>query len=282
MPFIALLDRFVAWSLKLFSIAGFLLSRTQLQSKATCADSQTGLAGDAAACGAQYLGPQECANGNHRAFPEFRTVVLLIVDAIRFDFAPEFPTVARSLAQHPSRSRLFQFVADAPTTTMQRLVGLTTGGLPTIVDMGRSFDAGIDVQEDNWVVQGGKSGVRMSMVGDDTWVSLFPEQRWARAEPYPSFNVKDIDGCDDHVVKLLPEELQAASDLPPGRRSLVIGIHQAAAPPLPTHHVRWRLASFHLRNFLQIDAAGVRVRADGSNVRRGLTVQRGLAWQDTF
>lgn len=36
---------------------------------------------------------------------------------------------------------------------MQRLKGLTTGGLPTFVDIGRSFDAGIDLQEDNWLHQ---------------------------------------------------------------------------------------------------------------------------------
>lgn len=42
------------------------------------------------------------------------------------------------------------------------------------------------------------------MFGDDTWVSLFPPERWfADAAPFPSLNVKDIDGCDDHVARHL-------------------------------------------------------------------------------
>jgi hypothetical protein len=42
------------------------------------------------------------------------------------------------------------------------------------------------------------------MYGDDTWVSLFPPDRWfTSAAPFPSLNVKDIDGCDDHVSRHL-------------------------------------------------------------------------------
>jgi phosphatidylinositol glycan class O len=183
-----------------------------------------------AGCDLAYAGPESCAAGRERAFPALRAVVLLIVDAIRFDFAPEFPTIARSLRDAPDRARLFQFVADAPTTTMQRLTGLTTGGLPTIVDMGRSFDAGIDVQEDNWVVQSAAAGVRMSVLGDDTWLSLFPAERWAHSAPYPSLNVKDIDGCDEHVARLLPRELAATAALPAANRSLTIGPRPRASP----------------------------------------------------
>lgn len=64
-----------------------------------------------------------------------RRVVVLIVDALRFDFAPELKTVEQMLEKEKDRSRLLQFVADAPTTTMQRLKGLTTGGLPTVSDL---------------------------------------------------------------------------------------------------------------------------------------------------
>ncbi len=45
------------------------------------------------------------------------------------DFALEIPTIERFLAERPGKSWLLRFVADAPTTTMQRLKGLTTGGL---------------------------------------------------------------------------------------------------------------------------------------------------------
>ena len=174
--------------------SGFLCTRQELTDVASCADQQAACLG--AECGTAYTGPPGCSHGAARTVPDFRIVVLLIVDALRFDFAPEFPTIARALHSRPDRARLLQFVADAPTTTMQRLKGLTTGGLPTFVDIGRSFDAGIDIQEDNWVHGAMRAGHRVSVLGDDTWVSLFPPHRITSAQPYPSLNVKDIDGCD--------------------------------------------------------------------------------------
>jgi len=43
-------------------------------------------------------------------------------------------------------------VADPPTVTMQRLKGLTTGGLPTFADISGSF-GGASIDEDSWVEQ---------------------------------------------------------------------------------------------------------------------------------
>jgi phosphatidylinositol glycan class O len=175
--------------------SGFLCTRQELSDIASCADSQA-VCPRWLPCSEAYTGPQGCDHGATRTVPDVRFIVLLIVDALRFDFAPEFPTIAKTLHRSGDQARLFQFVADAPTTTMQRLKGLTTGGLPTFVDIGRSFEAGIDIQEDNWVHGAMRAGHRVSVVGDDTWVSLFPPHRITKAQPYPSLNVKDIDGCD--------------------------------------------------------------------------------------
>ena len=38
------------------------------------------------------------------------------------------------LLKDREHTRLYQFIADAPTVTMQRLKGLTSGGLPTFLD----------------------------------------------------------------------------------------------------------------------------------------------------
>ena len=203
-------------------ISGFLCTRQELANRSSCADPQA-LCTAWLPCSLAYAGPRECSSAAKRTVPEFRFVVLLIVDALRFDVAPEFPTMARLLARSPAQSRLMKFVADAPTTTMQRLKGLTTGGLPTFVDIGRSFDAGIDIQEDNWVHGAMRAGHRISVIGDDTWVSLFPPERLTKAQPYPSLNVKDIDGCDDFVRARLPAELAEAASQLPSQRSVVVG-----------------------------------------------------------
>ena len=74
------------------------------------------------------------------------SLVILVVDALRFDFARKHLPMsvgARISPQKNNRtagaSHLLQFVADPPTVTMQRLKGLTTGSLPTFADISGSM-----------------------------------------------------------------------------------------------------------------------------------------------
>ncbi|KAJ0798886.1 putative alkaline-phosphatase-like, core domain superfamily [Helianthus annuus] len=90
-----------------------------------------------------------------------------------------------------SGARIFKAIADPPTTSLQRLKGLTTGGLPTFIDIGNSFGAPAIV-EDNLIHQLVQNGKRVVMMGDDTWTQLFPHH-FNKSYPYPSFNVKDLD-----------------------------------------------------------------------------------------
>jgi GPI ethanolamine phosphate transferase 3 subunit O len=91
--------------------------------------------------------------------------VLLIIDALMFEFAdfnPEnkqplayqnkMPVFRDLLKAKPDNARLFKFIADPPTTTMQRLKGLTTGSLPTFIDAGSNF-ASSEIDEDNFLDQ---------------------------------------------------------------------------------------------------------------------------------
>ncbi|XP_010242066.1 PREDICTED: GPI ethanolamine phosphate transferase 3 isoform X2 [Nelumbo nucifera] len=102
-----------------------------------------------------------------------------------------------------SSARIFKALADPPTTSLQRLKGLTTGGLPTFIDVGNSFGAPAIV-EDNLIHQLVQNGKRVLMMGDDTWLQLFPDH-FEKSYPYPSFNVKDLHTVDDGCIKhLLP------------------------------------------------------------------------------
>lgn len=56
--------------------------------------------------------------------------------------------------QQPDNSRLMKFIADPPTTTLQRLKGMTTGSLPTFIDIGSNF-ASPEINEDNIIDQVG-------------------------------------------------------------------------------------------------------------------------------
>lgn len=84
---------------------------------------------------------------NNTIPPQYNKVVILVIDALRYDFVEQqdnseeyyhnkLPYLQSILADNPRSSRLYRFIADPPTTTMQRLKGLTTGSLPTFVDAG--------------------------------------------------------------------------------------------------------------------------------------------------
>ena len=62
-------------------------------------------------------------------------------------------------APQEAAARVFMFVADAPTTTTQRLKSMATGGLPSFFDVGNSFAAGA-VEDDNLVDQLAAAGRR--------------------------------------------------------------------------------------------------------------------------
>ena len=109
--------------------------------------------------------------------PTHKRAVILIIDALRFDFispdppqphSPHYHDILKLPAQltktQPRHSFLFNSYADPPTTTLQRIKGITTGSLPTFVDIGSSF-GGSAVNEDSIVNQLRLSGKRVSSFG---------------------------------------------------------------------------------------------------------------------
>ncbi|PVU85164.1 hypothetical protein BB559_007172, partial [Furculomyces boomerangus] len=201
------------------------------------------------------------------------SVIILLVDALRIDFATfdytnsrhkqnkdgfssmnffggntdspyrnKLPIIENLLGTKPNQAELFRFRSDPPTTTLQRLKGLTTGQLPTFVDAGSNF-GGSAIVEDNWISQllnrashSNKGDTQTCLnkkiqkpnivfLGDDTWESLFPNfttsssykldentkleknngnNSWVFARPFPSLNVWDLDTVDDGVLSRLP------------------------------------------------------------------------------
>jgi phosphatidylinositol glycan class O len=86
-------------------------------------------------------------------------------------------------------------------------LGLLTGGLPTFVDVSNSFGAA-ELAEDNLVAQAASAGRRVALSGDDTWMELFHRSHFAGGtEPFPSFNVKDLDTVDRGVRRHLMSAL---------------------------------------------------------------------------
>ena len=82
-----------------------------------------------------------------------------------------------------------------------RLKGLTTGSIPTFIDISSNF-ASYEIDEDNIIDQMIDRGRKVVFAGDDTWLSLFPN-RFTRNYSYPSFDVWDLDTVDRGVEKHL-------------------------------------------------------------------------------
>lgn len=198
--------------------SGFLLTRLVLEDKSNCT-----------------LPPIENTKGSLNVdrgcwHPKsFDRAVVVLIDALRYDFTvPEdpaqaqhfhnaFPYLYETAVKSPQNAFLRPFIADPPTATMQRLKGLTTGTLPTFVDVGSNF-AGAAIEEDNLLMQLKDAGKKIAHLGDDTWWSLFPgyfEPNISKA--YDSFNVWDLhtvdNGVIDNIFPLLNKERKGEWDL---------------------------------------------------------------------
>lgn len=173
---------------------GFLLKRQGMQDRSDCGDKF-----------AFYKSSEDHLSSAPSSCwypPRFEKAVILMIDALKHEFAVygppwedtvehfrnKMPVFSELIAASSNNSLLLKFVADAPTTTMQRLKGLMTGSLPTFVDAGANFFQS-KVSEDSLIDQMFRNKRRAVFMGDDTWIQLFPG-KFTRTYPFPSFVVK--------------------------------------------------------------------------------------------
>ncbi|XP_077768535.1 GPI ethanolamine phosphate transferase 3, catalytic subunit isoform X4 [Canis aureus] len=207
---------FLAWVSFLFYAgialftSGFLLTRLELTNHSSCHEPP----GPGSLPWGSQGKPGACWMASR-----FSRLVLVLVDALRFDFAQPQPShgpgeppvslpflgklnsLQRILEIQPHHARLYQSKADPPTTTMQRLKALTTGSLPTFIDAGSNF-ASYAIVEDNLIKQLTNAGRHVVFMGDDTWKDLFPGA-FSQAFFFPSFNVRDLHTVDNGILEHL-------------------------------------------------------------------------------
>ncbi|KAM9082912.1 GPI ethanolamine phosphate transferase 3 isoform 8-T9 [Megaptera novaeangliae] len=207
---------FLAWvgflfyaGIALFT-SGFLLTRLELTNHSSCQEPP----GPGSLPWGSRGEPGSCWMASR-----FSRLVLVLIDALRFDFAqPQLSHVSgeppvslpflgklaflqRILEIQPHHARLYQSKVDPPTTTMQRLKALTTGSLPTFIDAGSNF-ASYAIAEDNLVKQLTSTGRRVVFMGDETWNDLFPGA-FSQAFFFPSFDVRDLHTVDNGILEHL-------------------------------------------------------------------------------
>ena len=144
----------------------------------------------------------------------FDRVIFMVVDALRSDFvygkASNFHfthNLIKSGAGIP-----FTGHASAPTITMPRVKAITTGSVPSFVDLVLNFAESDTTStlatQDSWLAQlRAKERGRLVHYGDDTWMRLFPGF-FDRADGTTSFFVSDFTEVDNNVTRHISTELQ--------------------------------------------------------------------------
>ncbi|WVQ73801.1 hypothetical protein IAR50_003382 [Cryptococcus sp. DSM 104548] len=146
--------------------------------------------------------------------PTHSKAVVIVIDALRTDFiSPHYPepfsphhhgvlTLPAELTKNqPEHSLIFNAYSDPPTSTMQRIKGITTGSLPTFIDISSNF-ASTAIDEDSLIHQLVAANKTVGFMGDDTWMNLFPSSFHPNmSHPYDSFNVEDLHTVDNGVIE---------------------------------------------------------------------------------
>ncbi|KAJ5902488.1 hypothetical protein N7495_003016 [Penicillium taxi] len=146
----------------------------------------------------------------------FDKVIFMVVDALRSDFVYSNESgflFTQSLIRE-GVALPFTAYAGSPTVTMPRLKAITTGSVPSFLDVilniAESDTSSTLAFQDTWLSQLKARGDRLVMYGDDTWLKLFPGM-FDRADGTTSFFVSDFVEVDHNVTRHVPNEL-AQSD----------------------------------------------------------------------
>uniref|UniRef100_A0A3Q3W7U4 GPI ethanolamine phosphate transferase 2 C-terminal domain-containing protein n=1 Tax=Mola mola TaxID=94237 RepID=A0A3Q3W7U4_MOLML len=152
----------------------------------------------------------DAPNSSRLPQPLFKRVVILLVDALREDFA--FGDSGRMYMPYTrhvvERGSSHSFVAKArpPTVTMPRIKALTTGSIPGFIDVVMNLNSPA-LLEDNLIWQAKTAGKRIVFYGDDTWVRLFPKH-FMEYDGTTSFFVSDYTEVDNNVTRHLDSTLK--------------------------------------------------------------------------
>lgn len=150
------------------------------------------------------------------ASPQFDRMVFMVVDALRSDFVFSEDSQMHGVHDLLRKGKGYAFTAfsDPPTVTLPRLKGLTTGSSPNFLDavinIAESDSASTLANQDSWVHQLNAQNKSIHMMGDNTWLKLFPG-KFSKEDGTESFYVADFTEVDYNVTRNLDVELDSSS-----------------------------------------------------------------------
>ncbi|KAK9109129.1 hypothetical protein Sjap_017189 [Stephania japonica] len=150
--------------------------------------------------------------------PFYDRLILVVIDGLPAEFVlgknNESPTISMVEAMPYTQALLsngkatgFHAKAAPPTVTMPRLKAMVSGAIGGFLDVAFNFDTQAFL-DDNLLGQFYRIGWKMVMLGDETWIKLFPGL-FMRQDGVSSFFVKDTIQVDYNVSRHLEAELQS-------------------------------------------------------------------------
>ncbi|CAG9472211.1 unnamed protein product [Plasmodium vivax] len=174
--------------------------------------------------GDEYIESQKSKKNVHSIVnAPYDRIVILLIDALRFDFTLYDPNYKKEqendesgdeekntskevryfqnnmmhlhhmLKTEKDKTMLFRFQADAPTVTTSRIKSMVIGSIPNYLDVNENFSPSDDIQ-DNFVEQLYYNRKTVTAIGDDTLSKL--TKNVARKLVYESFNIFDLYDLD--------------------------------------------------------------------------------------
>ncbi|XP_048128451.1 GPI ethanolamine phosphate transferase 2 isoform X3 [Rhodamnia argentea] len=148
--------------------------------------------------------------------PPFDRLILMVIDGLPAEFVlgrDDKPPKDVFVEAMPYTQSLlangfavgYHAKAAPPTVTMPRLKAMVSGAIGGFLDVAFNFNTQA-LQDDNIIGQFFRTGRRMVMHGDDTWLKLFPGS-FIRHDGVGSFFVKDTVQVDQNVSRHLDKEL---------------------------------------------------------------------------
>lgn len=152
----------------------------------------------------------------YRIPPSFDRLILMVIDGLPAEFVlgrdgqppPTHLLEAMSYTQSLLASGMavgYHAKAAPPTVTMPRLKAMLSGAIGGFLDVAFNFNTQA-LLDDNLIGQFFKIGWKMVMLGDETWLKLFP-RLFLRFDGVSSFYVKDTVEVDYNVSRHLGDEL---------------------------------------------------------------------------
>jgi ethanolamine phosphate transferase 2 subunit G len=141
---------------------------------------------------------------NKTNFQKKQKLIFMVIDAMRFDMVNKLTKTTNYIQN--KRGILIPSFAHPPTVTMPRLKAMTSGIMPSFLDVIHNLNSQ-EFNQDNWLYQMNQQNKTILLYGDETWRKLFPRFLDERSDPTTSFFVTDTEIVDSNVTRHIDESL---------------------------------------------------------------------------